>query len=81
LISLAGRVKGMMLLAMSSDVDTYFWLVGNAWITWVVLSFQLNKDLPAVGPFGYKDGNNQEARIIYTVCLLGAFLFAIIFSD
>lgn len=81
LISLAGWVKCLMLFSTGSYSDIFFWLVGTAWITWVVFSFQLNRDLPAVGPFGYKEGNNQEARIIYTVCLLGIFLLAIILSD
>jgi hypothetical protein len=81
LISLAGWIKCLMLFSKNSYSDIFFWLGGTAWVTWVVFSLQLNRDLPAVGPFGYKDGTNQEARIIYTVCLLGIFLFAIIFSD
>lgn len=80
LISLAGWVKCLMLFSKDSYADMVFALVGNAWVTWVVISFQFNRDLPAVGPFDYQDGNNQTARIIYTVCLLGIFLLAIILS-
>lgn len=56
------------------------WVSFGIWIIWILLAFKKNLDLPGVGPFKYKEGKNQPARILFMNITTITFLLAAIFS-
>ena len=80
LVVFVGGTKCIVLYLSGEYKELLFWSMGGAWIIWLVCSFKFHKDLPGVGPFDYRDGKNQEGRIIYTTTVVLAFLFVAIFG-
>ncbi|MQQ99817.1 hypothetical protein [Glaciimonas soli] len=80
LVLFAGLIKCLTLFFSRAYPELLFWIIGIAWITRVIFSFRFNKNLPGVGPFSYGEGENQEARTIYTMAIIATFILALIFS-
>ncbi|WP_211465749.1 hypothetical protein [Collimonas silvisoli] len=80
IVPLAACIKFLMLFLSRAYTELLFWIIGTAWVVWLIFSFRFNKNLPGVGPFNYGDGKNQEARSIFTIAVITAFFLAVFFS-
>jgi hypothetical protein len=57
--------------------ETIGWLIAGIWFFWITYAYLQNKDLPMVGSFGYKSGNNQPGRMLVTCAMLLIYAVAI----
>lgn len=60
----------------TSAVAAFGWLMFGTWVVWIVYAFRNNLDIPGVGPFNYQGGENQSARIVFTVSVVGIFMIS-----
>lgn len=79
LAPVVGAARCLFLFLSGQRAELPFWIVGVAWVTWILFAYCYDKDLPAVGPFGYNNGKNQPARTIYTVVIPTTTLIVLFF--
>lgn len=56
------------------------WVVIGLWISSIGWAYRRQKDIPMVGPFGFKNGNNEPARKIAVVVMNVIFSIAVFFG-
>lgn len=72
----SGLIKGYIFYANQKYDQLFFLACISAWVSWIVIAIIKNQDLP--GPFAYKDGRNQVARIGYGILVIGLFMFYVL---
>jgi len=73
LIGFFSAVKLIVLLNKGQLEQSFYLLCVTIWAVWIACAVLKDWNLPA--PFGFKNGQNQIARIGYLVLVTGIFIF------
>jgi len=73
--------KCAILIVQGRFLASLGWFAAGGWVTWIIIAYQKNKDLPAAGPFRYAEGGNQIARTLYVVSMAIIYFVAAILQS
>jgi hypothetical protein len=78
---LASIINGVLIiiyLVINDYRSAFFGFFGMLWMIWLGYSFLKNKDLPAVGAFSYRNGENQAGRIFFMTSVPSIYLVGLL---